>query len=181
VARVMIALWDSSLSALPVAQVMIPQQENECISLAVLPVAWVQFPYHGRDGVFHGIFPGWSHSANPSWASVEKMAQSPLSGITRPVDSEEGGWSPTTDRQWPEKKRRLVGKYFWWYIVWLAFPWSLGRRYWLTDRNSTDSFVSVSCERPEGRNESQISSHILIAHPSSGGSRLNCVKRSLVY
>jgi len=44
----MIAKWDSSLT--------------------VLPVARVQFP--ARAEYFKGFFPGWSHSANPSWASV---------------------------------------------------------------------------------------------------------------
>jgi len=42
---VMIAQWDSSLS--------------------VLPVARVQFPAMAE--YFKGFFPGWSHSANPSW------------------------------------------------------------------------------------------------------------------
>jgi len=32
------------------------------------------------------------------------MAQSPLNGITQPVDSEEEGRSPTTDRQWVIKQ-----------------------------------------------------------------------------
>jgi len=30
---------------------------------------------------------------------TEKMAQSPLNGTTQPVDSEEEGRNPTTDRQ----------------------------------------------------------------------------------
>jgi len=37
-------------------------------SLSVLPVAWVQFPATAE--YFKGFFPGWSHSANPSWTSV---------------------------------------------------------------------------------------------------------------
>ena len=37
----MIAQWDSSLSVLYMARVMIAQWENECISLSVLPVALV--------------------------------------------------------------------------------------------------------------------------------------------
>jgi len=45
---VMIAQWDSSLSVLPVAQVQYP--------------ATTEYS--------KGFFPGWSHSANPSWASV---------------------------------------------------------------------------------------------------------------
>jgi len=44
----MIAQWDSSLS--------------------VLPVARVRFPATAE--YFKGFFPDWSHSANPSWASV---------------------------------------------------------------------------------------------------------------
>ena len=38
------------------------------ISLSVLPVARVQFP--AMVEYFKGYFPGWPHSANPSWASV---------------------------------------------------------------------------------------------------------------
>jgi len=45
---VMIAQWNSSLS--------------------ILPVARVQFPATAE--YFKGFFPGWSHSANLSWASV---------------------------------------------------------------------------------------------------------------
>ena len=45
---IMVAQWDSSLF--------------------VLPVARVQFPTTAEH--FKGFFPGWSHSANPSWASV---------------------------------------------------------------------------------------------------------------
>jgi len=37
-------------------------------SLSVLPAARVQFPATAE--YFKGFFPGWSHSANPSWASV---------------------------------------------------------------------------------------------------------------
>ena len=65
VARVMIAQWDSSLSVLPVARAMIAQWDS---SLSVLPVARVQFPATAE--YFKRFFPGWSHSASPSWASV---------------------------------------------------------------------------------------------------------------
>jgi len=41
VARVMIDQWDNSLSVLPVAQTMIAQWDS---SWSVLPVTWVQFP-----------------------------------------------------------------------------------------------------------------------------------------
>ena len=44
---------------------MIAQCNN---SLSVLPVARVQFPATAE--YFKGFFRGWSHSANPSWASV---------------------------------------------------------------------------------------------------------------
>ena len=65
VAWVMIAQWDSSLSVLSMAQVMIAQWDG---SLSVLPMARVQFPVMVE--YFKGLFPGWSHSANLSWASV---------------------------------------------------------------------------------------------------------------
>ena len=45
--------------------VMIAQRDS---SLSVLPVARVQFPATAE--YFKEFFPGWSHSANPSWASV---------------------------------------------------------------------------------------------------------------
>ena len=44
---------------------MIAQWENEWISLCVV---WVQFPAMAK--YFKGFFPGCSHSANPSWASL---------------------------------------------------------------------------------------------------------------
>jgi len=50
--------------------VMIAQLENECISLSVLSMARVQFPVMAE--YFKDIFPGWSHSASPSWASVSE-------------------------------------------------------------------------------------------------------------
>jgi len=39
-----------------VMSVMIAQWKNECVSLSVLPVAWVQFPT--MVGYFKGFFPG---------------------------------------------------------------------------------------------------------------------------
>ena len=65
VARVMIAQWDSSLFVLPVARVMIALWNS---SLSVLPVPRVQFLNARKN--FKGFFCDWSHSANPSWASV---------------------------------------------------------------------------------------------------------------
>jgi len=64
-ARVMVAQWDSSLSVLPMARVMVAQWDS---SLSVLPVTRVQFPTTPEYS--KGFFPGWSHSANPSWANV---------------------------------------------------------------------------------------------------------------
>jgi len=48
-----------------IISVMIAQRDR---SLSVLPVARVQFLATAE--YFKGFFPGWSHSANPSWASV---------------------------------------------------------------------------------------------------------------
>ena len=41
---------------------------REWMYLTVLPMARVQFP--AMVEYFNGLFPSWSHSANPSWASV---------------------------------------------------------------------------------------------------------------
>ena len=55
---------------------MMAQWENKCISLSPpsslssLWPAWVQLPTVA--GYFKGFLPGWSHSVNPSWASVAK-------------------------------------------------------------------------------------------------------------
>jgi len=70
-ARVLIAQWENeciSLSVLPEARIMIAQWENECISLSVLSTTRVQFPVVAE--YFKGFIPGWSHSANPPWASA---------------------------------------------------------------------------------------------------------------
>ena len=54
-----------------------------------------------RDGVLQGIFP-WLIALyqltrpEPAW---QKMVQSPLNGIIQPVEIEEEGRGPTTDRQ----------------------------------------------------------------------------------
>jgi len=79
VESVMIAQWNSSLSVLPVAQVQSPPRRS--IS---------------RD------FSLTDHTLSTSqW---QKLAQSPLNGTTQPVDSEEEGQSPTTDKWWLIKK-----------------------------------------------------------------------------
>ena len=57
-----------------IISVMIAQRDR---SLSVLPVARVQFLATAE--YFKGFFPGWSHSANPSWDSVaENGLKSPL-------------------------------------------------------------------------------------------------------
>jgi len=47
--------------------------------------------------VFRWIFPWLPTHPELAW---QKMAQSPLDGSTQPVDIEEEGRSPTTDRRW---------------------------------------------------------------------------------
>jgi len=59
---------------------------DKCISLPVLSRGrQVQFPV-----VAH----------NHNLPALQKMAESPLNGTTQPVDIEEEGLHPTTDRQW---------------------------------------------------------------------------------
>jgi len=72
----MIAQWDSSLS--------------------VLPVARVQFPAMAE--YFKGFCLADHTPSNPPEPAWQKMAQSPLNDATQPVDIEEEGRSPTTDR-----------------------------------------------------------------------------------
>ena len=77
---VMIAQWNSSLSVLPVARVQflsIPR--NFFLADHTLPTR-----------------------PEPAW---QKMAQSPLNDTTQPLDSEEEGRSPTTDRRWLIEKK----------------------------------------------------------------------------
>ena len=107
VTRAVIAQWENkciSLSVLSVTQVMVAQWENECSSLLVLPVDRVQFSAMAE--YFKGFFSGWSHSANPSWASVAKNWQHPLNGTTESVDIEEEGRSPTLDSQCLKESKR---------------------------------------------------------------------------
>jgi len=72
---------------------MIAQWENKCISLSVLPVTRVHYSAALRD------FSLADHTlpTHPE-AAWQKMAQSPLNGIAQPVEIEEEGRSPTTDR-----------------------------------------------------------------------------------
>jgi len=97
-ARVMIAQWDNeciSLSVLSEARVMIAQWENECISLSVLSVARIFFPVMVE---FLRNFSLADHTLPTRPEPVgQKMAQSPFNGTTKPVDSEEESWNPTTD------------------------------------------------------------------------------------
>ena len=89
--------------------VTIAQWENECISRSVLPVAWVQFAAAAE--YFKGFFPGWSHSANQSWASeVENGPISPqwhapqnLWKLRRKAEVQL--W---TDNGWGKKKAMIV-------------------------------------------------------------------------
>jgi len=74
----MIAQWDSSLSVLPVAGF---NSEPWQSILRDFSLAVHTLPTHPE----------------PAW---QKMAQSPLNDTTQPVDSEEEGRSPTTDRRW---------------------------------------------------------------------------------
>jgi len=75
--------------------VMIAQWHS---SLSVLPVARVRFPATAE--YFKGFLFLIDHTLptrpEPAW---QRMAQSPLNDTAQPVDSEEEGQSPTTDRQ----------------------------------------------------------------------------------
>jgi len=84
----MIAQWDSSLSVLPVASMGcgFNSQPRQSISRD-FSLADRTLPTHPE----------------PAW---QKIAQSPLNDTTQPVDSEEEGRSPTTDRRWLMKKKK---------------------------------------------------------------------------
>jgi len=146
-ARVIIAQWENeriSLSVLSMARVMIAQWENACISLSVLSMARVMIahclssPWSGFNSrtvaeYFKGFFPGWSHSANPSWASMTENSSISFNGATQPVDFEEEGQSLTTDRQWlkvsttqfPFKTARVLSHHYQWYLCLIGI-WSQG-------------------------------------------------------
>ena len=86
---------DNSLSVLPVARDMIAQWDS---SLSVLPVARVQFS--ATTEYFKGFLTGWSHSANPTWASVAANGSLPsMTPHMQPMDSEEESRNPNTDRR----------------------------------------------------------------------------------
>ena len=95
--------WMYLTVCLSVSRVMIAQWENDCISLSVFPVARVQFPAMAQ--YFKGFFPGWSHSANPSWASMaENSSISPY--WHRTTYGHRGGKAevqPWTDDGWKKK------------------------------------------------------------------------------
>ena len=107
-ARVMITQWEDeciSLSVFSMVRVMIAQLEKECISLSALP--WPRVQFSAVAEYFKGVFPGWSHSANPSWASVAENG-SIAPQWHRTTCGQRGG-RPTfnygqtdrqTDRQW---------------------------------------------------------------------------------
>jgi len=102
VARVMIAQWDSSLSALPVARVMIAQWDS---SLSVHPVARVQFPAMAE--YFKGFFPGWSHSSNPSWASVAENGSISPQWVTFSMGHASASRKSPNDAPWETLSLRL--------------------------------------------------------------------------
>ena len=76
------------------------------ISLFVLSIARVQFPVMA--GYFKEFFLADHTVATGSEPAWQKMAQSPLNGITQPVDIEEEGLRPTTDRQWLGNKFHIA-------------------------------------------------------------------------
>jgi len=75
---VIIAQWDSSLSVLPVARVNSQPRRSISRDFSLADHTLPTRP-------------------EPAW---QKIAQSPLNDTTQPVDSEEEGRSPTTDRRW---------------------------------------------------------------------------------
>ena len=77
---------------------MITQWENGCISLPILPVAPGSIPSQG--GIFQGIFRWLITLCQPV---LNQRGRKCLNGTTRPVDMEEEGRSPTTDRRWLKK------------------------------------------------------------------------------
>jgi len=81
---------------------MIAWWDNEYILLSVLSMARGHFPtveeyFKGFSLAYHTL----PTRLEPAW---QNMIQSPLNGTTQPVDVEEEGQRPTTDRQ------RLNGK-----------------------------------------------------------------------
>ena len=101
----MIAQWDSSQSVLPVARVMIAQWDS---SLSVLPVARVQFPATAE--YFKGFFPSWSHSANPSWASVAENGSISPQWVTFSMGHllHERGWASRSWRLFATVEHPLI-------------------------------------------------------------------------
>ena len=98
----MIAQWDSSLSVLPVAGVRIAQWDS---SLSVLPVARVQFQATAE--YFKGFFPGWSHSANPSWASVAENGSISPQWVTFSMGHAGASRKSPNDAPWETLSLRL--------------------------------------------------------------------------
>jgi len=74
---------------------MIAQWDNECILLADLSVAQVQFLAVAE--CFKGFFPYLPMRAESAW---QIMALSSPNGAIQLVDLEEEGSHPTTDGQW---------------------------------------------------------------------------------
>jgi len=87
---VMIAQWDSSLS--------------------VLPVTRVQFPTTAEYS--KGLFPGWSHSTNPSWASVAENGS--ISPQWHHTTCGQRGGRPKSNHGQTIEKTRFVGQLHLW-------------------------------------------------------------------
>jgi len=84
---------------------MIAQWENEWIPLSMFSVARVQFPAVAK--YFKGFFSGWSHSANPSWASVTgNRSISPQCHHTS--CGHRGGRLTSADRKWLKDKTSVI-------------------------------------------------------------------------
>ena len=81
-------------------------------SLSVLPLARVQFPAAAE--CFKGFFPGWSHSANPSWASVAENGSISPQWHHTTCGQRGGRPNSTTDRLWLIEKKILEPATFMW-------------------------------------------------------------------
>jgi len=76
---------------------MIAQWENKCISVCP-PCGLGSIPGHGG-GCIKDLFLTDHILPARTDPARQKMAQSPLNCTTKPVEIEEGGRSPTTDRE----------------------------------------------------------------------------------
>ena len=81
----MIAQWDSSLSVLPVARVQSPAMAE----------------------YFKGFFPGWSHSAYPSWASMAENGSNSPQWVTFSMGHAGASRKSPNDAPWETLSLRL--------------------------------------------------------------------------